>query len=82
MAKVIVKAIEGECQGGFHKIGDEFEFTRTSPGGLCLGALGTILPYVRVLLCGGEFRWAPQKTKTRIHCPDPKGIVLEIEKVE
>ena len=80
MAKVVVTVVGGECQGGHHQIGDRFEIESVTPQGICLGAWGSIFPYVVVLRCDGEFPWEDFKTKTRIHCPDPKGIILEIEK--
>jgi len=53
-----------------------------TPQGMCLDAFGSIFPYIMVLTCDGEFSDEEPKTKTRIHCPNPKGIVLEIEKSE
>lgn len=85
MSKILVRVVEGECQGGYHKIGDTFEIDyedALTPQGLCLGAFGSIYPYIMILLGNGEFRWEETKTKTRIQCPDPKGIILEIEKTE
>jgi len=83
MSKILVRVVGGKCQGGYHKIGDAFEIDyddAMTPQGICLGAFGSIFPYIMILLCDGEFRWEETKTKTRISCPDPKGIVLEIEK--
>ena len=68
------------------QIGDTFEIDyddTLTPEGVCIGAFAAILPYVTVLSCDGEFPWEKEtKTKTTIHCPDPEGIVLEIEKSE
>ncbi|MDH5770919.1 MAG: TIGR04076 family protein [Candidatus Bathyarchaeota archaeon] len=82
MSRILVRVVGGKCSRGYHKIGDTFEIDyddATTPQGICLGAFGSIFPYIMVLLCDGEFFWSKTK-KTRIHCPDPKGIVLEIEK--
>ena len=49
--------------------------------GMCFGAFGAVFPYINILLGNGEFRWEKTKTKTRIPCADPKGIILEIERV-
>ena len=85
MSKISVTVVEGKCQGGYHKIEDawqiDYEDAKT-PEGMCLGAFGSIFPYVMILLGDGKFRWEETKTKTRISCADPKGIVLEIEKIE
>jgi len=85
MRKILVRVVGGKCPWGNHKIGDTFEIDYDdpmTPQGICLGAFGSILPSIMVLSCDGVFSWEETKTKTRIHCPDPKGIVLEIEKSE
>jgi len=83
MSKILIRVVRGKCQGGYHKIGEIFEIDYDdpmTPQGMCLGAFGSIFPYIMVLSCDGEFSWEKTKTKTRIHCPDPEGIILEIEK--
>jgi uncharacterized repeat protein (TIGR04076 family) len=72
MSKIVVTVVGGECQGSYHRIGDRWEIESLTPQGMCLGAWGSILPYV--------LRASPKKEK--IHCPDPKGIILEIERIE
>ena len=82
MSKIFIRVVEGKCGGGKHKIGDTFEIDlddAMTPQGICLGAFGSIFPYIMVLSCDGQFSWEEPKTKTRIHCPG-KGIVLEIQK--
>jgi uncharacterized repeat protein (TIGR04076 family) len=49
---------------------------------MCLGAWNAIAPYVTALLCGGNFPWEEDKGVTTIHCPDPKGITLKVERVD
>jgi len=83
MSKVLVRVVGGKCQGGYHKIGDIFEIDyddALTPQGMCLGAFGSVFPYIMILLGDGEFRWEETKNKTRISCADPKGIILEIER--
>ena len=83
MSNILVRVVGGKCQGKIHNIGDTFEIdynNAKTPQGICLGAFGPIFPYIMILLGDGEFRWEETKTKTRIGCADPKGIVLEIEK--
>jgi len=80
MTKIFVTVIGGKCQGGHHQIGDSFEIESVTPEGMCLGAWGAIFPYVTVLECDGEFPWEEVGTKARIHCSDPEGIILEVEK--
>jgi len=77
-----VTVVEGKCQGEHHRIGDSWEIESLTPGGMCLGAWGAVFPYVMVLDLDGEFSWEENPKKIRIHCPDPIGIVLEVEKIE
>ena len=84
MRKILVKVVRGKCQGEYHKIGDTWEIDyedAMTPEGMCLGAFGAVFPYVMMLVGNGEFRWeeSETKTKTRISCADPKGIILEVE---
>jgi len=84
MSRILVEVVGGKCQGGRHKIGDKFEVDYddpATPAGICLGAFGSIFPYIMVLLGDGQFRWEETKTMTKLQCPDPRGIVLEIEKI-
>ena len=85
MRKISVRVIGGTCQGGHHKVGTVFEIdcdAELTPGGMCFGAFGSVFPYIMILLCDGTFSWEETPSKTRVHCPDPKGIILEIEKLE
>ncbi|MDY6972140.1 MAG: TIGR04076 family protein [Thermodesulfobacteriota bacterium] len=78
--RVVVK--KGKCQGNIHEVGQVFTVRNTTPAGMCLGAWNSIAPYVSTLLFGGKFPWEKERIKTTIHCPDPKGIVLELERLE
>ena len=49
---------------------------------MCLGAWDAVAPYVTALLFGGNFPWEEKKGFATIHCPDPKGITLELERIE
>ena len=72
----------GKCQGDLHNVGQVFRVGWTTPEGMCLGAWNAIAPYVTTLLCGGDFPWEEEKGITRIHCPDPKGITLQLRRIE
>ncbi|UCH57704.1 MAG: TIGR04076 family protein [Candidatus Bathyarchaeota archaeon] len=82
MSKIVVTVVDGECQGGIHHIGDRFEIVSGTPQGMCLGAWGAVFPYVMVLDMDGQFSWEEVPTKIQIHCADPKGITLEVERIE
>ena len=77
--RIIVK--DGKCQGGKHKIGQEYIVEGTTPEGMCLGAWNAICPYLITLLHGGNFPWESELGHTIIHCPDPKGITLELKRI-
>ena len=77
---VKVTVVDGKCQGGHHQVGDSWEIESMTPQGMCLGAWGTVFPYIMVLEMDGGFSWEKIPTKAKIHCPDPIGITLEIEK--
>ena len=73
---------DGECQGKIHKVGQVFTVEHTTPEGMCLGAWNAIAPYLIALLCGGNFPWEKEEGVATIHCPDPKGITLELRQIE
>jgi len=78
---VRISVTSGKCQGGYHEVGREFLVDHTTPAGMCLGAWNAIAPYVTTLLCDGNFPWEQDKGVATIHCPDPKGITLRLERV-
>lgn len=71
----------GKCQGDINKLGQEFIVDNTTPEGICLGAWNAISPYVVALLYGANFPWEKEEGYTLIHCPDPKGIALELRRI-
>ncbi len=72
---------DGKCQGGINKVGQEFVVEGTTPEGMCLGAWDTISSYVITLLYGGNFPWEKEDGYALIHCPDPKGIIIELKRI-
>lgn len=46
---IIVKVVEGKCMGDYHKVGDEWKIGSFTPEGICLGAWGSVYPYVMAL---------------------------------
>ncbi|MCW4049350.1 MAG: TIGR04076 family protein [Candidatus Bathyarchaeota archaeon] len=79
---IVVTVKGGKCMGGHHKVGDRWEIESVTPEGMCLGAWGAVFPYVMVLSMKGEFSWEKVPSKIPIHCPDPEGITLEVERIE
>lgn len=78
---VKVTVVEGECQGGNHKIGDSWTVESVTPQGMCLGAWGSVYPCVMALDLDGGFSWEEDPSRIKIHCPDPIGITLLVERV-
>jgi len=73
----------GVCQGGAHPVGQEFIVEGGTPaGGMCADAWNVIAPYVMTLRHGGNLPWAEREGMVEIHCPDPKGITILIERVD
>jgi uncharacterized repeat protein (TIGR04076 family) len=83
MGKIEIKMVEQheECR---HRLGDAFIFENPyrKPAGLCNALLHVLDLYTwRVAL--GFPSWDSTNWKThRIHCPDAKGTVWEMRKVE
>lgn len=80
VVKIIVK--DGECRGDVHKEGQEILVKETTPGGMCLGAWNAVAPYLTALRYGANFPWEREEGVITVKCPDPKGIVLELRRVE
>ena len=82
MLTVKVTVVEGKCQGGHHKIGDSWIIDSVTPEGMCLGAWGAVFPYVMTLDLNGGFSWETDPSKIKIHCADPIGITLLVERIK
>jgi len=83
MAKPVrVTVVKGRCQGYSHIKGHTFIVDETTPAGLCLGAWEAISPYLMALRYGADFPWESEKGVAVIHCPDPRGITLELRRIE
>ena len=58
-----------ECPNG-HTVGDTWTAGRLSPGGLCMGALGSLMPAITALRFGGDFPWMSEEGVGFFCCPD------------
>ena len=61
------------CPAG-HKVGDVFIVGRHTPAGMCLGAFGSLLPFISTLRYGGSFPWEKIEGEGTFCCPDPKVV--------
>lgn len=79
--RVKIVSIKGKCVFG-HKLGDEWVIGATSPGGMCMGALTALAPFIRTLQFGGEYEWPAGSGTTQLCCPDPfNQVTFELTKV-
>jgi len=70
-----------KCPNG-HKVGNEWRVGRRSPGGICMGAFGSLLPFITTLRYGGNFPWEKNEGEGVFCCPDPKVVnVFRLERV-
>ena len=70
-----------ECPAG-HKVGDEFVVGRYTPGGMCMGAFNSLLPYITTLRFGGSFPWEKDPDVATFCCPDPEVVnVFRLERI-
>ncbi|MBI4332405.1 MAG: TIGR04076 family protein [Chloroflexi bacterium] len=82
--KITVKRVTvGACPLGM-KPGRTWIVDKKTPGGICLSALNTLLPYLRAQTSGGTFYY--QKgfdAPLEYSCPDHvRHVIFEIERVK
>jgi uncharacterized repeat protein (TIGR04076 family) len=80
--KVQITIKDGVCQGGIHKAGDILIFKDTVPVGMCWSAWDAVSTSAITFLYGGRFGWENEDGTLVLHCPDPKGIILELKRIE
>ncbi|KPJ54225.1 hypothetical protein AMJ39_01365 [candidate division TA06 bacterium DG_24] len=68
----------GECNQGFHKVGDSWTIGNLTPEGMCTSAFDALFPLILTLQCGGKFFWEGNKNVTCASCPDDTGLVFEV----
>ncbi len=82
VATIIEIRGEGKCSYG-HKVGDSFEFTQFTPGGLCQFAYDALRPAVAALLYGGNFPWFENSDVSTWACPDPdRPVIFELRRTQ
>ncbi|MBI4332579.1 MAG: TIGR04076 family protein [Chloroflexi bacterium] len=65
----VTKVGKGVCPNGM-KPGRNWILDSKTPGGICLGALSTILPYARAISFGGTFYFQETPDSVEFSCPD------------
>jgi uncharacterized repeat protein (TIGR04076 family) len=79
MKKVRITVTEGECNQGFHKVGDSWVVGELTPKGICTSAFNALFPQILTLACGGEFFWEENPRVGYASCPDDTGLTFEIK---
>ena len=81
LVRVKVISQQGTCEAG-HKVGDEWLVGEKTPQGMCIFALGSLLPFMTPLMFGGAFPWEKDPDVTTVACPDPGNpVVFEISRI-
>jgi len=81
LVRVKVISQKGHCEAG-HKVGDEWVAGEKTPEGLCIFALGSLLPFLTPLMYGGSFPWEKDPDVSTVACPDAENpVVFEIRRV-
>jgi len=73
--KMTIVSVRDRCPNG-HKVGEEHVVRRKSPGGICLGSLSAVLPYLTALRYGASFPWEDEEGVITIGCPDHENCVV------
>ncbi len=80
--KIKVISQTGTCEAG-HKVGDEFDCIGLSPGGICIFALNSIMPFMMPLMFGGTFSWSQDPDTVEAVCPDAENpVVFELQRIK
>jgi uncharacterized repeat protein (TIGR04076 family) len=78
---VRVASQKGECAMG-QKVGDSWVIDGKTPEGLCISALHSFWPQVRVLMFGGTHPWQVDPDITTVACPDAANpVVFELRRL-
>ena len=78
-----IKAVKGACSAG-HRVGDKFELSGHSSGGLCGFFYHDIFPYIITLQFGGEFPpdWGEPDVDIELDCLDKYNLVtIELRRI-
>ncbi|MEW6615714.1 MAG: TIGR04076 family protein [Thermodesulfobacteriota bacterium] len=78
--KITLKIVsqKGTCTYG-HEVGQEFDVSGTTPGGMCPSAFYSAYPCIMALMVGGSMPWEKDKDTAHIACPDPENpVVMEL----
>ncbi len=73
--RMTIVDVRDACPRG-HGVGEEYIVKGDSPGGICLGSFGAILPYLTALRFGASFPWEKEEGVITLGCPDHENCVI------
>ncbi len=77
----VTRVGKGVCPNGM-KPGRTWVVDTKTPGGICMGALTSILPYVRALSFGGTFHFQENPDSVEFSCPDhERHVTFEVKRL-
>ena len=79
-----VTSLKGTCSAG-HKVGDKFELSGHSSGGLCGFFYHDIFPNIIMLQFGGRLppEWVENPDVLKLECPDRLNILkMELRRIK
>jgi uncharacterized repeat protein (TIGR04076 family) len=76
---VTVQAVKQGCNVG-HSRGDRWEFSRSTPAGICSSAFHTMYPVLRGLSMTSGLYDGPAADGTLVSCPDGGEVTFRIER--
>lgn len=80
--KMTIVDIRDTCPNG-HRVGEEYLVKHKTPGGICMGAFSSILPYLTSLRFGASFPWEDEPGTITLGCPDHENcVVWRLERVD
>ncbi len=79
--RVRIVSQQGFCP--YHRVGQEWTIAGTTPEGICISALGAMMPFINVMRYTSEnFLWDKQLDVTQVACGDPDNpVVFEITRL-
>ena len=79
--RATIVSVGERCAQG-HTVGQSWEMEGKTPAGICLSAVGSLMPRLTALRFGAEFPFAPDKDTVTVACPDAKNpVVFELRRI-
>ena len=77
----VKKVTKGVCPNAM-KPGKSWIVDTKTPGGICMGALSSLLPYIRAMSFGGTFYFQEEPDAVQFSCPDhERHVIFELRRL-